>query len=83
MSRQHGQECCVSAGHALKQEHRAIGLRVRICYIGLGAVCSEKLSLEAVAANEAPAKYSVEAEEHTESHCDMPTSEELEDVAFL
>lgn len=83
MSRQHGQECCVSAGHALKQEHRAIGLRVRIGYIGLGAVCSEKLSLEAVAANEAPATYSVEAEEHTESHCDMPTSEELEDVAFL
>lgn len=58
-------------------------LGVRIGYIGLGMVCSKKLSIEAVAANEASATYPVEAEEHTESHCDVPTSDELEDVAFL
>lgn len=46
-------------------------------------VCSKKLSIQAVAANEAFATYPVEAEEHTESHCDVPTSEEWEDVAFL
>lgn len=38
--------------------------------------------MEAVAADEAPATNPIEAEEHTESHCDVPTSEELEDVAF-
>lgn len=46
-----------SARQALKQERKATFLGVRIGYAGLGTVCSEKLCMEAVAANEASATF--------------------------